>query len=408
MSAVQAAAAASQPADPAPPKFLKVVGEAAERQLTACIAGLLAGWSALFAALWFGALLAVGGAIVGLLGAVIGFHGIGQASQGFDILGAFGGLAAGFAVGFTLLFGTSLFAAPLHVLLAVVVGAALAVGITRAAVELEPLSLDLRSYRMPSGRALEAGVVAALAKMVRELGLPSSPKLRIADTPLPGAWTHTGTIVVTKGLIDTLNRQELEAVLAHELHHWHSGDAIGLRFVWACAFPIVLLCDVRTLVAEWRPWGALINILLWPAPVLMNWLVAPLMVARGRTLEFEADAAAIAAGWGTHLAEALKKLQDFEVARTGWEAALMRTHPPTEFRLEAIEKAVPEAAAATEASQANETSTKALTVAATPVAAAAPAQFGAVAIAPPAWPPPSPPTIEAQFSDATNELDPSP
>lgn len=334
MTAVNVANAAR----PQPPKFLDAVSDAAERQLSACVAGLLAGWSALFAALWFGALLAVGGAITGLLGAIIATHGIGRGSQGFDVVAALGGMATGFAVGFTLIFGSSLTAAPIHVVIALLIGAVAAVGITWAAVELEPLSLDLRSYRRRSRRTDEAKVVTALNHMAHHLGVTPVPELRIADEPLPGAWTHTRTIVVSKGLIDQLSKQELEAVLAHELHHWHSRDPIGLRFVWACAFPIVLLCNLRAAVARLRPRGPVINLLLWPAPVLMNWLVAPLMVARGRTQEFEADAAVIAAGWGTHLAGALNKLKDFEVARTGWEAAVLRTHPPTEFRLEAMRR----------------------------------------------------------------------
>jgi|HubBroStandDraft_6_1064221.scaffolds.fasta_scaffold00021_25 Zn-dependent protease with chaperone function len=336
----------AHPARPQPPKFWDAVFDAAERQLSACVAGLLAGWSALFAALWFAALLAVAGAITGFLGALIATHDFGQASQGFDIVAALGGMAAGFAVGFTLIFGTSLTEAPLHVLAALIIGAIFACGITWIAVQIEPLSLDLRSYRRPSRRADEKKIVTALSHMAHHLGVTPVPELRIADLPLPGAWTHTRTIVVTKGLVDQLSKEELEAVLAHELHHWHSRDPIGMRFVWACAFPIVLLCNLRAAVAELRPWGPLINVLLWPAPVLMNWLVAPLMVARGRTQEFEADAAVIAAGWGTHLASALNKLKDFEVARTGWEAAVPRTHPPTEFRLEAIEEAAAVAATA--------------------------------------------------------------
>ena len=320
-------------------EFLGKVARAGERQLAACIAGLLAGWSSLFAALWFGVLLAVVGAIAGFLGAAILTSGFGQASQAFDIVGGLGGILAGFAVGFTAVFGTTLLAGLLHAVAAIVVGCIAAVAITFLCVELEPLSLDLRSYRRPSRRANEAAVNAALARVAYGMGLTTIPGLRISDEPVPGAWTHAGTIVVSKGLIDLLTPIQLEAVLAHELHHWHSGDALGARFVWACAFPVVLLCNLRMLVARWRPWGSLINVLLWPAPVLMNWVVAPLLTAHGRTQEFEADAAAIAAGYGQELARALTKIADFEGARTGWEAAILRTHPPTEFRLEAIEEA---------------------------------------------------------------------
>jgi len=319
--------------------FVETVRAAVERQPWACLAGLLSGWTALFIAIWLAALFAIGGAIVGLLGAAFATHGIGEASQALDVVAALGGLVAGLVLGFTLIFGTSLAVAPLHVLLSLAVGAIFAFGITWVALALEPWSLDLRGYRRPSHRADEAKVVALLADVTRRLGLASVPELRVADQPVPGAWAHARTIVVTKGLITQMDNEEIAAILAHELHHWQSGDPVAMRVVWACAFPVVLTDNLRTFVIRFRPWGPLVNIVLWPAPVLVRWVITPLMVARGRRLEFEADAAAIAAGYGPALARALTKLQNFESPRTGWEAAVSRTHPPTEFRLEAIEEA---------------------------------------------------------------------
>ena len=57
---------------------------------------------------------------------------------------------------------------------------------------------DLRGYRRPSHRADEAKVVALLTDVARRIGLASVPDLRIADQPMPGAWTHARTIVVTR------------------------------------------------------------------------------------------------------------------------------------------------------------------------------------------------------------------
>jgi hypothetical protein len=60
-----------------------------------------------------------------------------------------------------------------------------------------------------------------------------------------------------------------------------------------------------------------------------------------RQAEYDADAAAARIGRGPELISALEKLSAFEAARTGWEAALYRTHPPTALRIERLEPRIP-------------------------------------------------------------------
>lgn len=134
--------------------------------------------------------------------------------------------------------------------------------------------------------------------------------------------------------------------MSHELHHWARRDAFVSRFIWACSFPLVLLVDLYYVVqygakqAKVPQFVSLgVGIIVWPAFLLLKLLVGPTMAADNRRLEYQADAAVIAAGYGPALADALTKLKDFEVARSGWEGVLLRTHPPVEFRLEAIEEA---------------------------------------------------------------------
>ena len=175
------------------------------------------------------------------------------------------------------------------------------------------------------------------------MGLGTGPLIRIADTPAPGVWTYLRHIVLSKGLIDQMDEKEIAAIMAHELHHWSMGDPLTTRFVWGCTFPLVVLTNfytfIFTRVQSVQRFATFAWVLVWPAYTLLNFVVEPLMVARGRRQEYEADAGAIAAGYGPALASALAKAEDFEIARTGWEEALLRTHPPLEFRLEAIEEA---------------------------------------------------------------------
>jgi Zn-dependent protease with chaperone function len=322
---------------------LRSAQRAFERQPWACAAGVLCGWTALFAALWVAMLCAVAGAIGGFF--AIGFlsFGIGQASQGLVLAGAAAGFGAGFVHGFLWIYGGSLAAAPGHVLISLLVGLALAFVITGFCVVFEGIVLDFRSYRRPSRRAQEAALQPLLREVGEKMGLSVVPHLRIADSPAPGVWTFLRYIVVSKGLIDQMDEEELAAVMAHELHHWIRGDPIAQRFVWACTFPLVVLVNFYTFVftraQSVQRFATYAWVIVWPAFTLLRFVVEPLMVARGRTQEYEADAGAIAAGYGAALASALAKAADFEMARTGWEEALLRSHPPIEFRLEAIEEA---------------------------------------------------------------------
>lgn len=314
------------------------------RQPWACIAGLISGWTALFVAIWVAMLCAVLGAIGGFFTIGLLSFGLGQASQGLDLVGAAAGFGAGFLDGFLWIFGGSLAAAGPHVLLSIAVGAILALLLTTFYTFFEPVILDFHSYRRPSRRAQEGALQPLLRDVGQKMGLDDVPDLLINDSPNPGVWTYLRHMVMSKGLIDQMDEDELAGIMAHELHHWSYGDPATARFVWGCTFPLVVLINLyRFLFSNvdtlQKKHSAVGWVLVWPAFVLVDHVVGPLTAAYNRRQEFEA-AGAIAAGYGPGLASALAKQKDFEIARSGWEEALLKTHPPIEFRLEAIEEAL--------------------------------------------------------------------
>ncbi len=77
-------------------------------------------------------------------------------------------------------------------------------------------------------------IIPALDDVVGALQLPKRNfKVRIIDTPLPNAYSiGNRTIVVTSGLLDSVNAQQLRAVLAHEIGHLYRGDASTLATVF--------------------------------------------------------------------------------------------------------------------------------------------------------------------------------
>jgi heat shock protein HtpX len=100
-------------------------------------------------------------------------------------------------------------------------------------------------------RPAEPDQYRQLHDIVEELcigvGLPK-PKVYIVDDPAPNAFAtgrnpEHSAIAVTTGLLDTMNRTELEGVLAHELSHIHNYDIlVGTIAVTLVGF-LALLSD---------------------------------------------------------------------------------------------------------------------------------------------------------------------
>ncbi len=329
------------------------------RQGPAVTLALVFSWTGMLAVPWGAALGSLVGTLAGFgiaTGWAVEHHlfafGTGQA---VSLIGIVTGCSLGLVAGSFLVF-VSLLTDPLAGLVSIGCGALLSIVVVVVAAAFERVSLRVRGYRRLS-RA-EARRVAPLIRHVADaMELDGLPRFSMSDAPMPNAWTHMRTVVLTTGLLQMLDDAELGAVLAHELGHWKSGDAVGLRVVWAAALPIALLLDVGTWIAgsgaaprnreaetqpPMRPRSGALAIVGWAiawAPwVITRFILAPVSAATQRRYEFEADAAAAQIGLASDLSSALRKLGAFEGGRAGWERAMVATHPATELRLEVLER----------------------------------------------------------------------
>ncbi len=207
------------------------------------------------------------------------------------------------------------------------------------------------------------GIVGSLS---RRAELPK-PRVYIMDDPTPNAFA-TGrnpdhaAVAVTTGLLNILNRQELEGVIAHELAHIKNRDILISTIAATFAGAISSLATM----AQWamifggfsrsddgEGGGNIIGSLLMM-------LVAPLaasliQMAISRSREFQADATgAVICGSPQSLASALKKLEQTNRVRPmdvnpataqmyivnplsgGQFAGLFATHPPMKERIERL------------------------------------------------------------------------
>ena len=219
----------------------------------------------------------------------------------------------------------------------------------------EPATKDDEPYLL---NALEGLSIAA--------GLPP-PRPYIIEDSAPNAFAtgrdpQHAAIAVTRGLLDKLNRLELEGVIAHEMSHIQNYDIRFMTLVTVLVGTVMLLSDgmLRNLRYSRRHGSgrkgnplALVGLVF----IILSPIVAKLMqLALSRQREFLADAtAAQLTRYPEGLAAALEKLaadsEPLEAANKatahmyiinpltehkGWANSLFSTHPSTEERVKRL------------------------------------------------------------------------
>ena len=305
------------------------------------LVALLTGWSGIWLVLWIAAAAALAGAVAGgeaammspgLAGSMLG--------ESATVLGIIVGAAAGGVAGGCTAFWGLFLASPGTLAASMAGGAVLSLLILFYLMAAEPWIMRMHGYRRLSQRE-NTRLMPLAAAVAQDMGISNLPTFLMDDSGARSAQTHLRHIVVGKLLADELTDEALSGIMAHELHHWRSGDTIGLSCVYASALPAILLYDIGAVMTKSRH-GVLAAagwVLLWPPMVLMRLVIEPMLAHRSRSwTEYDCDAAAKKIGRGRGLAEALAYLGDFESAEKGWHKVLVRTHPPVELRLELLEE----------------------------------------------------------------------
>lgn len=206
-------------------------------------------------------------------------------------------------------------------------------------------------------------------------GVPA-PRIYVIDSPAPNAFAtgrdpQHASIAVTRGLIDMMDRQELEGVVAHEMAHVRNYD---IRFLSMLAATIGAIVILRDLVLRWFQFGefggsrgrrggrgnnrgqGIMMVLLVALLVLGPILATMLRLAVSRRREFLADATgAYVTRNPEGLASALEKLGSYQ--GDGLEVSegvrhmfivnplarhngvdLFATHPPIQERIDRLRR----------------------------------------------------------------------
>ena len=175
-----------------------------------------------------------------------------------------------------------------------------------------------------------------------------------------GAFKNDALVAVSTGLLQSMNREEVEAVLGHEVAHIANGDMVTLTLIQGVVntFVVFLARIVGSIVdgmlnkdSERRGPGIGYTITVFVCEIVFG-LVASMIVAWfSRQREFRADAGsarllgstvpmqhALARLGGVHPGELPQSMAASGITSGGGWGALFSSHPPIEERIAALQQ----------------------------------------------------------------------
>jgi heat shock protein HtpX len=171
-----------------------------------------------------------------------------------------------------------------------------------------------------------------------------------------GAFRNSALVAVSTGLLQSMNKEEVEAVLGHEIAHVANGDMVTLTLIQGVVNTfVVFLARIigsvvdKTVFRTERGTGPGYFITVIVAQIVLGILASMIVAYVSRRREFRADAgSAQFLGTPTPMVNALRRLgglepgqlpqsmSGFGITDKGGVMALFATHPPIEERIAAL------------------------------------------------------------------------
>ena len=206
----------------------------------------------------------------------------------------------------------------------------------------------------------EAWLVATVKKLVDKAGV-AMPEVAVyegeANAFATGAFRNSALVAVSSGLLGSMSRDEVEAVLGLEIAHVANGDMVTLAliqgvvntFVVFLARVVAFFVD-RIVFRTERGSGPGYYITMIVCQLLLGALASLIVAWFSRRREFRADAGsarylgtpqpmiyALSRLGGLPAGELPKTLTGFGITDKAGVAALFATHPPIEQRIRALQ-----------------------------------------------------------------------
>jgi heat shock protein HtpX len=212
------------------------------------------------------------------------------------------------------------------------------------------------------GSEAEAWLVETVRKLAAKAGI-GMPEVAVYEGDpnafATGAFRNSALVAVSTGLLQTMNKEEVEAVLGHEISHVANGDMVTLALIQGVVNTfVVFLARIigsvvdRAIFRTERGQGPGYFVTVIVAQIVLGILASMIVAWFSRYREFRADrGSANLLATPVPMVNALRRLGGLEPGalpqtmrtfgitdRGGW-LALFATHPPIEARIAALQSA---------------------------------------------------------------------
>jgi heat shock protein HtpX len=223
-------------------------------------------------------------------------------------------------------------------------------------------STGARVIEQPAN-ATEKWLVDTVRRQAERAGI-GMPEVAIFDSPAPnafatGARRDASLVAVSSGLLHAMDKDEVEAVLAHEISHVANGDMITLTLIQGVVNTFVIFFARvighfvdRVILKNERGHGIGFMITTIVAELVLGILASIIVMWFSRQREFRADAGGASLAGRQKMISALERLKQgvteplpdrlaaFGIAggMGGGLKRLFMSHPPLDERIEALRR----------------------------------------------------------------------
>lgn len=205
----------------------------------------------------------------------------------------------------------------------------------------------------------ERWLLSVVKRLAKEWGY-KTPQLAIYQSPEPNAFATGPTrnrslVAVSSGLLQIMNRDEIEGVIGHEMSHVGNGDMVTMALIQGVlnAFVYVIARAVGRLLSERLDLGALGYWVCFVVLQITFTLLASMVVLyHSRRREYAADAGSARHVGADKMIAALQKLRQpistetqlprainsFGIRESDEKTSIWATHPSIESRIAALRK----------------------------------------------------------------------
>ena len=225
-------------------------------------------------------------------------------------------------------------------------------------------STGARVITQPSNAA-ESWLLATVERQARQAGI-QTPEVAIYDAPdmnafATGARRNSALVAVSTGLLQGMPKEEVEAVLAHEVAHVANGDMVTLALVQGVVNTFVIFLSrivghfvYRVILRNEQGYGIGYFVSVIAAQIVLGILASTIVMWVSRQREFRADAGSAKLNGREPMINALARLergqpgelpealQAFGISGGGKKSftRLFMSHPPIPERIEALRRMV--------------------------------------------------------------------